>query len=199
MPFYIPERYSIQVTTEPATEPVSLAEAKLQCRVDGTEENDLITDLITAARQQVEIDTSRTLITTVLKLRMDDFPPVIYLPRPALISVETVKYYNTAGTLTTMSASEYQVDLYSFPGCIVPAPATSWPSVETDRINAVEVAYTAGYGATAASVPKNLKRAILMLVQEGYFRRADYEAQGFGSTGQAGYLSLVKPFALSMQ
>ena len=41
----------IKVITAPTSEPITLAEAKAQCRVDGTDEDTLITSLIGAARQ----------------------------------------------------------------------------------------------------------------------------------------------------
>ena len=43
-----------QITSEPATEPVSLAEAKLYLRVDSSDEDDLITSMIVSARQMIE-------------------------------------------------------------------------------------------------------------------------------------------------
>ena len=50
------------LVTGPATEPLTLAEAKSWLRVDGTTEDGLIQSLITSARLAVEAATNRLLI-----------------------------------------------------------------------------------------------------------------------------------------
>jgi uncharacterized phiE125 gp8 family phage protein len=64
------------LVTPPASEPVSLAEAKLHLRVETgmTDDDTLISALIVAARQVVETITRRALITQVWKLVLDQFP-----------------------------------------------------------------------------------------------------------------------------
>lgn len=52
---------SLVRTVQPTSEPVSLADAKLWCRVDNTSEDDVISTLISAAREQVETDMGRQL------------------------------------------------------------------------------------------------------------------------------------------
>ena len=54
---------SYQITTEPATEPLTLTEAKEHLRVDGTDEDTLITSIITVARKLCENYTNRAFIT----------------------------------------------------------------------------------------------------------------------------------------
>jgi hypothetical protein len=66
----------LTLTTAPAAEPVSLAEAKLHLRVDTdvTADDDLITSLATAARQWVEEICGRSLITQTWQLALPGFP-----------------------------------------------------------------------------------------------------------------------------
>jgi uncharacterized phiE125 gp8 family phage protein len=52
----------------PGEEPVSLAEAKAFCRIDGTDEDALVSALITAARLHVESITGRALLTQTWRL-----------------------------------------------------------------------------------------------------------------------------------
>ena len=52
---------SLARTVDAASEPVTLADAKLWCRIDNTAEDSVISTLISAARQQVETDTSTLL------------------------------------------------------------------------------------------------------------------------------------------
>jgi uncharacterized phiE125 gp8 family phage protein len=46
--------YSIQVVETDTTEPVTLAEAKTWMKVDYTDDDDLITSMITGAREDIE-------------------------------------------------------------------------------------------------------------------------------------------------
>ncbi len=160
-------------TVEPATEPITLAEARAHLRVDDTTENDYITALITVAREHVESLTDRQLITATYALRLDDFPrrscDIIRPPRPRLIAVSSITYVDTAGDTQTLAAADYQVDAVSEPCRILPAYGLTWPSTRS-QLNAVTITYTAGYGA-AAVVPKAIKQAILMLVAHWFENR----------------------------
>jgi uncharacterized phiE125 gp8 family phage protein len=60
-------------TAAPAAEPITLAEAKAWLRVDGTDEDTLITALIAAARTHVENFTRRALITQQFEVSFDAF------------------------------------------------------------------------------------------------------------------------------
>lgn len=84
----------VTVTTAPALEPVTLSELRLQCRVDSTDENALLTSLGVAAREQVESLTGRALITRSLLLLTSATGGVVSLPCPPLqlplTSVQTI-------------------------------------------------------------------------------------------------------------
>jgi uncharacterized phiE125 gp8 family phage protein len=51
----------------------------------------------------------------------------------------------------------------------------AWPSTETDKINAVEVEFIAGYGAGAASVPSPIRLAIIHLVCHWFENREPFK------------------------
>ncbi len=92
------------LVTAPATEPVSLAEAKLHLRVETgmTDDDTLISALIVAARQVAETITRRALITQVWKLVLDQFPA------PG-VNVGSANWYgpqwgNSPGPLTSLRA-----------------------------------------------------------------------------------------------
>lgn len=55
-------------------EPVTLADAKLHCRVEITDDDALITGLIVAARRVCESRAKRSLITTTYDMILDSFP-----------------------------------------------------------------------------------------------------------------------------
>jgi uncharacterized phiE125 gp8 family phage protein len=160
--------------TAPVVEPVSLAEAKAQCRVDGTDEDAYITSLITAAREYVENVLDLSLITQVWEARYDCFPLwEVILPRPPMqAATVTVIYRDEAGANNTITsaANAFQVDAYATPGRIYPLYEGVWPAVRGDE-NSVTVRWTAGYGASGASVPATVKSLIMLLVAHWYEMR----------------------------
>jgi len=159
-----------KVTTEPSVEPITSTEAKVHLRVDHTDEDSLIAILIQAARETVEQRTGRSLITQSRTIKMDYFPQTntIQIPYGPLISVTSVKYYDEDNVQQTMSASLYEVDTYSnVPRIVV---TDSWPATY-DKINAVEIIYSAGYGAAGSNVPKPLKQAMYLILGHLYENR----------------------------
>ena len=64
----------LNLITPPAVEPVTLADAKAHLKVDTTDDDALITALITAARARAEWHTGRALITQSWTLWLDAWP-----------------------------------------------------------------------------------------------------------------------------
>lgn len=157
--------------TDAASEPVTLAEAKAHCRIDTSDEDALVTSLITAARIVAEHEMQRAIITSVFRLTTDAFPErALDLPFPALQSVATVKYYDVNNVQQTLSSALYRVDTGSSPGNI--SPVDTWPDTYA-RPDAVEVNYTSGW-TNAAAVPLSIKQWILMRVATIFDNRADH-------------------------
>ena len=163
--------YGLTLITPPATEPLTLEDAKLHLREDGTAQDALITSLIKAAREHVEGFLGRALVTQTWDLTLDGFPSSgeVLIPRPPLVSVTSVKYLDAAGVQQTMTASDYVVDVAQQPGRVFLAYGANWPTIQT-RQNAVVIRFVAGYGA-AASVPESIKAAVKLLVGHWYENR----------------------------
>lgn len=163
---------ALTLVTAPAAEPITLVEAKAHLRVDIADDDSLITALITAARQHVEVITRRALITQTWDLTLDTWPDggAILMPLPPLQSVTSITYKDSAGTVYTMPATDYIVDKAEEPGRIVLAYGKTWPSVTLYPAGAITVRFTAGYGA-ASAVPQAIKQAILLLVGHWYESR----------------------------
>lgn len=157
-------------TTDATVEPVTIAEAMQHLLVENTEDQAYIGGLIKKARLSVERRFSRQLVTATWKAYADDFPPCIELRITPVIAVSAITYTDTGGTTQTLAASSYQVDAAcpNQPGRILPAYGCSWPSIRGDTLNAVCVTFTAGYGATAAAVPEDVKHWILATVGHWY-------------------------------
>lgn len=160
------------IVTPPASEPVTLSEAKAQLSVTSSAHDTRITSLITMARRQVERYLKRALITQTWKVYYNCFHAVMELPYPPLQSVTHVKYYDDSGTLQTLSSDLYWEDLASEPGKIVRKYDAVYPELLAGRPNAVEIQYVAGYG-DADDVPEEIRHAILMLVTDYFDNRGE--------------------------
>ena len=166
--------------TDATVEPVTIAEAKAYRRelMEDAGNDAIIALLITSARLDAEHRLQRTLISTVWRLTLDAFPTastgykdgLIRLPMGKTIAVQSVKYVDESGALQTLAADQYLVDLAGDVARIAPAYGTTWPAVRSQP-GAVQVNYTAGYGATAASVPAPIKSWIGLAVGDLYERR----------------------------
>jgi uncharacterized phiE125 gp8 family phage protein len=155
-----------EVVTPPTSEPVTILEAKKQLEIasSDTAHDEHILLNIQAAREQWEHDTDSALMTQTLKMTFCDFEgDEINLARRPIQSVTHVKYYDTGGTLTTLSSSVYGLDKASREVRL--AYLQQWPTVQ-DRWDGVAVTYVAGY-ASRSLVPAIAKQAILLLV--GYY------------------------------
>ncbi len=158
---------SIVVVTPPGEDPVTLQETKNHLRVTLDDDDARISNLIRSATAQVEEYTGRALVERQVKLILDSFPAGdIELPMPPLKSVQAVKYWDEDGVQQTLDAAIYQVDTASLIGRIVLAEGQAWPAT-AQRIDAVTVEFTAGYGA-AADVDERAVSAILLDVQANY-------------------------------
>ena len=156
--------------TDATVEPVTLAEMKLHLRVDDSDRDTLISQLITVARQDAEDRMQRTLLPTVWRVLLDSFPDAIRLPMPRVQSVSSIQYVDVDGALRTLNSALYTVDTASEPGWIVPAWEQEWPDAR-EQIHAVSVVYTAGFPA-AADVPAPITHWIKLAVGQ-MFRDAE--------------------------
>jgi uncharacterized phiE125 gp8 family phage protein len=81
-----------------------------------------------------------------------------------------VKYYDTNDTLQTLASSNYILDNISQPARIGISVDGTLPNL-ADRINAVEVKYTVGYGELSSDVPEGIKSAVLITIGNWYENR----------------------------
>lgn len=158
----------LTLITKPTMLPVSVEELKSHSYITTNADDIYIMQLIKAATVWVEGYTKRALLTQTWDWRMDGgFPCTPFnVPKPPLQSVGYIKYYDTDGTLQTLSSSIYSVDSYSEPGRIDLAYGQSWPSVR-DVINNVLIRFTCGYGDVTA-VEKTVIHALKILVAHLY-------------------------------
>lgn len=164
----------LNLKTAPAVEPITLDEAKLHLRVDGADDNTLITALIKTARQLAEIETKRAFITQTWEMFLDYATPVIEVPKPPLQSIVSITVIDLDGELAVVDDTTYEVDAsQNSPGRVRIASGSVWP--EHRGFASFIVEFKGGYGDAATAVPDALKQGILQLIGYLYDNRGAQE------------------------
>ena len=161
------------------SEPITIEEVKLQCRIDSSDstEDALLRIYIAAARNYVEWRTATTVHEATLEYVLDNFPGCRYIELPRatpLIEISSVKYKDYNGTETTWSSAEYVEDVDSTPGRLVLGYGQAWPSFTAYPVSPIRIRYTAGTAIT--TVPETeasvaVKYPMLLLVAGMYENR----------------------------
>jgi uncharacterized phiE125 gp8 family phage protein len=182
----------LQLITPPAREPLTLAEARSYLQVTHESEDAEIQGQVIAARRWVESRTWRTLMQSTWELVLDRFPNerVIFLPRPRLISVESITYLDATGASVSLSLSRVEVDTSHEPGRIR-IDQGGWPAAG-DRLAAVRIRYVAGW-ATLAQLPQELLQACKVLIHSGFDNRAGYEPRSIQTAER-----LIAPYRVNV-
>jgi uncharacterized phiE125 gp8 family phage protein len=139
-------------------------------------EDDLLTALIQASREQVEDITRRQLLTATWDYYLDEFPSgdSFKLPFGNLQSVTHLKYTDSDGDETTMTVdTDYIVETNGEScGRIVLPYAETWPSFTAYPSNPIVCRFICGW-TTATLVPSKIKSAIRLLCADLYEERGE--------------------------
>jgi uncharacterized phiE125 gp8 family phage protein len=174
----------LQILTQPAVEPLTLADAKQHLRIDNDDEDTQTSALISAARVAAENFLRRPLITTEYLWTFDGFPAIgffdrfrsdeliLRFPIGGVSEVTEVKYLDTSQQQQTMLSTAYRLDLASQPARMQPAYQTAWPATSPD-IAACSVKFKAGYGTAATSIPPNVISAVKLILGHLWENRED--------------------------
>lgn len=134
---------SVVFSGENATEPILLQEAKDWCRIDGTDDDALVTKLIKAARSICEKTANKSFITRTISAKIHNGLGNFILPYGPVVSITS--YTDKEGIAIT---GYTLVDSY-----------------DTD----ITVVYTAGY----TTLPEDFRTAILCQIAWMYSNRGD--------------------------
>jgi uncharacterized phiE125 gp8 family phage protein len=166
---------------------LSLADAKAHLRLDFDDDDDLIAALIATATAMLDGGEGwlkRALLTQSWRLVLPHFlahchswhrtAPYgrIDLPLPPQTAVTAIAYTDPAGIEQTLDPSLYRLIATGTEArFIIPAVGQSWPAVASAP-DAVKIDFTAGYGASPASVPARIVSAAKLLVSHLYETRS---------------------------
>jgi len=192
---------SLNLITPPVKEPLTLLQTKNHLKImpDDAIPDDEIELNILVAREKVENEISRALITQTWEVCFNTFPwssnRAIAIELPPLQSVTSIKYIDTDGVQQTWDSSLYQVNTKSTPGCILPVDGEIYP--ETDFvINAVVIEFVAGYGDEASDVPAPLRHAMKLIIGELYVRREEAIVGAAITTVPLSASNLMSPYQI---
>ncbi len=158
--------------TGPAIEPVSLAEAKAWMRVETSDDDQLISALVTAARLVIEASARLLLVQQSWRLVCDEWPSrkTLAIGLAPFRSLQAVRLRGLSDEEIIIAASTYVLD---------PSPRAarisflSQPEAPVRPVAGIEIDVSVGFGDLAEDVPEPLRRAILMLALRWYERRGD--------------------------
>lgn len=175
-------RHRLINITEPAIEPVTVAEAKLHAHIDHSVQDAIIESWIKSARIMAEGYQRQVYISRIMEMSFDSFPHSIFdIPYAPLIQVISIKYFDLNNTEYTLyydgtnpvttteeggdepsTNSDFIIDINGNPGRISLAYNTIWPVVTLRPIDAVRVRFAAGYGLETSDIPENVRDAIML-------------------------------------
>lgn len=181
---------TITIVTPPASEPVSLAEAKLYLRLDHAHEDELIETLIAAAREAVEAGIGRALITRRVRESLDiwrrEAANGAVLTLGPVTAVIAVRLIAENGAQSVIDPERYRLEgNRDRPRLVFPPglPAT------LRSAGGIEIEYDCGFADAAADLPVALRLATLQIVAALYELRQGENA--IPETARA----LMRPFA----
>jgi uncharacterized phiE125 gp8 family phage protein len=159
---------STSVIAPPMAAPVSLAAAKLICRVEHDLEDELIRAYIGAATRMAETRMRRPIITTTFEHATDVFGDLLVLDHPRA-AIQWISYIDPQGVQRYLDPQDYSADISSDADCtfVEPAHDREWPDTRA-QVNAVRVRYTAGFGPAEADVPQDIRTWVLLHVKSLY-------------------------------
>ncbi|NWG92645.1 MAG: phage head-tail connector protein [Parvularculaceae bacterium] len=161
---------SLTLIAPPAEEPVSLAELKAHLKIDGADEDALLSGLILAARRTLEAKFGLALVAQTWRLALDAAPaaPVVLSLSPVL-SIDSVGAAR-GGVIEALPSSAYEAVAGAVGRVLIKAPVVS------DRaLDGAVIVFTAGW-ANAAAVPEELKLAMKILAAH-YYETREGEAE----------------------
>ncbi|WPO39006.1 head-tail connector protein [Tardiphaga sp. 42S5] len=176
----------------PASEPLSLAEARQFLRVEHADDDAVITALIAAARAHVEALTRRALLTQTWRFMLDAWPANgRFTPRIGpLKTLLVARVFDASGVAQALDVESFVADsaahVIAAPCWALPAPGRAVAGIELDVI--------CGFGALASEVPVDLLHALKILLAHWYDNRGLAASGGGAAMQPAGLHALTAPY-----
>lgn len=170
------------------TAPISLDQAKAQCRIfaDDTTHDDALEPIIAAAVDLVERQTGHLLTRRAVTEAVSSFGSYIELNKRPFVSVGSIGYTDADGDAQTFADIRVVAGIY--PTRVY--PVDSWPSVTENE--PITVTYTAGY--LDEERPAALIQACLLLIGHLFANREAAVVGLSATTVPLAFDCLVMPY-----
>lgn len=150
----------IQIS-DPAVEPVTVAEVLDAARIDDPVFSVQALIAIKALRKHAEARIGRALITQTMELVLDAFPcEGVDLLLPNVKSIISVKYIDASAVEQTLINTSYSLDKDSTPCRLFPVYGAAWPKALA-AANALRIRFIVGYGDAGSNVPEDIRLWII--------------------------------------
>lgn len=150
-------------------DPVTLDEAREQCRVDYSDDDTIIERLISAATSL--FDGEGELGRAIITQSWTQWEPVttgrIRLKMGPFQSLVSVEHY-VDGVLQSANVADF--DIRPVGDFVTVGPVGSWPQADA-RDDAFKITYFAGFGDVPSAIPQGIRHAILLTVGHWYENR----------------------------
>lgn len=161
------------------TEPLDLLSVKKALKVDGSDDDQDLSDMIPAAREQAEYLQNRPLVPKQWDLSLDYWPAVRIELLSHLQSVDLIRYRDSNGAYTVLTENvDYIVDTSKNPGVVMPVYNKTWPPFIAWPSSAILIRFTAGLADTHpwwADKGARVKRGMIQLISGWYHNLIPFE------------------------
>lgn len=185
-------RYTRTITA--AWEPLTIEEARTHLRLKTTggshPDDSYVLKLVSAARETLEHDTKRCILTSTFLGYLHTFPAGDIIIQQSPVSEVSKIEYKSSSAWTEWSTAKWESDVISNPARVCPVDGESYPSEDT-TLNAVKITFAAGY-ANASAVPDQIKQAIERLIGHWYENRQEVVTGLSVSAVPMGYDDMVR-------
>ena len=168
----------INRTSAPATPLLSLQEAKEYLRVDGTDEDALIVQLVQSVTDYLDGPYGRigqALISQTWEIQSRGMSgrAEFHMPITPLITLDSITYFDRDNVSQTATVGDYTTYKDRHQAWIVPDIGENWPQVY-DRPDAMTITATFGFGTSPNDVPANILNVSRRYLEHLYENRGDY-------------------------
>jgi len=152
--------------------PVSVESCKLDLKIQHNADDTLLEDYIAAAAALVGGKSGivgKVLTAEIWELKLSSASGCVVLPLSPVQSITSISYFDAENTAQTLDVADFYLYGDEDSALIEPKTNVVWPAVYARR-DAITIRFVAGFG-TADDIPKNITRAIRLIVAHWYENR----------------------------